>query len=215
MKVWDISRPLKSSLAPWPEDVPFRFDRNLRIYTGSSVNLGSISMSVHNGTHADAPFHFDASGVTIEQMPLENYFGRAVVIELSGRFSQGGKEVIEISDLVADEEAIREATRILLKTNMWPDSSVFPSWIPVIAPDVAEWLGARGVRLIGFDVPSVDAITAKVLSNHHALHRAKICIVESLDLSAVPAGLYQFSALPLRVVGSDGAPVRAVLWRES
>ena len=67
---------------------------------------------------------------------------------------------------------------------------------------------------IGLDLPSVDPIDAKVLVNHHALAAANIAIVESLDLNEVEAGLYHFSALPLRITGGDAAPVRAILWRD-
>jgi arylformamidase len=75
-------------------------------------------------------------------------------------------------------------------------------------------LEERGVKLLGFDVPSVDEITSKDLRNHHAIGAAGISIVESLDLSAVEAGRYNFIALPLKIAGGDGSPVRAVLWRE-
>jgi len=102
----------------------------------------------------------------------------------------------------------------LLKTGGWPDSKVFPKIIPVIAPDVPNWLQDRKVKLLGLDVPSVDPVEAKVLANHHALAAANIAIVESLDLSQVEAGVYQFCALPLRISGGDAAPVRAILWRD-
>jgi arylformamidase len=97
---------------------------------------------------------------------------------------------------------------------VWSDSRIFPEWIPVIALDVAEWLGKRDVKLLGLDLPSVDAIDAKILVNHHALAAAGIAIVESLDLSEVEAGTYHFSALPLRISGGDAAPVRAILWQD-
>jgi arylformamidase len=97
---------------------------------------------------------------------------------------------------------------------VWKDSKIFPNWIPVIASDVAEWLGQRKVKLIGLDLPSVDPIEAKKLLNHHALAAAGIAIVESLDLSAVEAGTYHFCALPLRISGGDAGPVRAILWQD-
>ncbi len=214
MKIWDISRLLTNDLAPWPGDQPFAFRLNAEISSGAVVNLGSISMSLHNGTHADAMFHFDSNGLTMERAPLENYFGRAAVVDLEGKFSGEGKRLIEIDDLLPDEQAIRAVPRLLVKTGGWPDSAVFPPWIPVIAPNVAEWLQARGVKLLGLDVPSVDPIDAKVLANHYALGRAGIWIIESLDLSAVTRGLYDFAAFPLKIAGGDGSPVRAVLWRE-
>ncbi len=214
MKIWDISRTLAADLAPWPGDTPFGFKLIRNINSGDVVNLGSISMSVHNGTHADAVFHFEANGLTIERAPLETYVGRATVVDLTGKFSENGKRSIEIDDLQTHEQALTTASRLLVKTGVWRDSTVFPSWIPVITPPVAEWLGAKGVKLIGLDLPSVDPIDAKVLANHHALARAGIWIIESLDLTAVTPGIYNFAAFPLKISGGDGAPVRAVLWRE-
>jgi arylformamidase len=121
---------------------------------------------------------------------------------------------ITIADLEPCSDILRSAPRLLLKTGVWKDSSVFPDWIPVMAPDVPAWLRARQVKLIGLDLPSVDPIDAKKLVNHHALAAAGIAIVESLDLSEVGAGTYHFSALPLRISGGDAGPVRAILWRD-
>ncbi len=213
MKLWDVSRTLTGNLAPWPGDTPFSYKLVGQIATGSSVNIGAITMSVHNGTHADAPFHFDDAGSAIDAAPLESYLGSCVVVDLKSRFSES-RPLIQIDDLAPNEGAISESRRLLIKTNVWRESSIFPTWIPVIAPGVADWLQARNVILIGFDLPSVDPIDAKVLTNHHALARAGIFIVESLDLSAVEGGLYQFAALPLKISGGDGAPLRAVLWRD-
>ena len=84
----------------------------------------------------------------------------------------------------------------------------------MLASGVAEWMQNRGVKLLGLDLPSVDAIDSKDLRNHHALAAADIAIVEGLDLSEVEAGAYSLAALPLKIVGGDGAPVRAILWRE-
>lgn len=214
MKVWDISRTLADDLAPWPGDTPFHFERTRKI-PGDVVNLGAISLSVHNGTHADAPFHFDASGKTIEQLALEIYFGSAVVVDLTKLFAHT-KEFpeIKIDNFQPYSAEIEKTSRLLIKTDVWRDSESFPECIPVVASDVTEWLQARGLRLLALDLPSVDAIDAKVLRNHHALHRAGIAIVESLDLSAIEGGVYNFAAFPLKIAGADGAPVRAVLWRE-
>jgi arylformamidase len=176
---------------------------------GATVNVGAVTMGVHNGSHADAPFHFQPGAGTIDQMPLEIYFGDAVVVDLTKKFETDRTLQITINDL----ELSATAPRLLLKTGVWKNSEIFPDWIPVIANDVAEWLGKRKVKLLGLDLPSVDSIDAKVLVNHHALTAAGIAIVESLDLSAIEAGAYQFSALPLRIAGGDAAPVRAIVWR--
>ncbi|HMC24006.1 MAG: arylformamidase [Verrucomicrobia bacterium] len=215
MKIWDISRTLSNDLAEWPGDEPCCFRLTRQKAKGESVNLGAISMSVHNGTHADAQFHFDTNGESIEKAPLETYLGRATVVDLAQAFLDSKeKHLITIEDLRPSAEAIAATSRLLVKTGRWSDSAVFPNQIPVIAADVPAWLQKNGVKLLGMDLPSVDEIDSKSLQNHHALARAGIAIVESLDLSDVASGIYQFAAPPLKIAGGDGAPMRAILWRE-
>lgn len=219
MRIFDISRALSNDLAPWPGDTPFHFELKWKMTEGATVNVGAINMGVHNGTHADATLHFDEGGDPIDRMPLEAYLGDAVVIDLTRLFAgtgEGGERTrqIGVADLEAFSASLEQAPRLLLKTGVWRDSKVFPDWIPVIAPDVPEWLGKRSVKLLGLDLPSVDPIEAKKLTNHYALAAARIAIVESLDLSEVEAGIYHFSALPLKIVGGDAGPVRAILWRD-
>jgi arylformamidase len=215
MKVWDISRTLSNDLAEWPGDKPCHFRLTSEKTKGASVNLGAISMSVHNGTHADARFHFDTDGESIEKASLQTYLGRATVVDLGQAFLDSKeKHLITIEDLRPSAEAIAATSRILVKTGRWTDSTVFPKQIPVIAADVPAWLQKNGVKLLGLDLPSVDEIDSKSLQNHHALAQSGIAIIESLDLSNVASGIYHLSALPLKIAGGDGAPIRAVLWRE-
>jgi arylformamidase len=215
MKIWDISRTLSNDLAEWPGDKPFRFRLTNEIAKGASVNLGAITMSVHNGTHADARFHFDSKGDSIEKAPLDIYVGRATVVDLTQSFARSRqKHLITAEDLKPHAEDIAATSRLLVKTGRWSDSTVFPDQIPVIAADVPVWLQKNGVKLLGLDLPSMDEIDSKSLQNHHALAGAGIAIVESLDLTDVAPGIYNFAALPLKIAGGDGAPMRAILWRE-
>jgi arylformamidase len=215
MKLWDISRTLSNDLAEWPGDEPCRFRLTREKTKGASVNLGAISMSLHNGTHADARFHFDADGESIEKASLQTYLGRATVVDLWRAFLDSKeKHLITIEDLRPSAEAIAATSRILVKTGRWTDSTVFPKQIPVIAADVPAWLQKNGVKLLGLDLPSVDEIDSKSLQNHHALAHSGIAIIESLDLSNVASGIYHLAALPLKIAGGDGAPMRAILWRE-
>lgn len=209
MQVFDISRTLSRELPPWPGDTPFRFALSWKMAEGASVNVGAIEMSTHNGTHADAPFHFESHGATIDQIPLETFLGHASVLDLTGLVRQE----ITVADL-EDAHAGGKTTRLLLKTGKWPEGSAFPQSIPVLAPEAAAWLRARGTKLLGVDLPSVDAIDSKDLPNHHALAAAGVSILENLNLEQVAAGEYQLAALPLKVSGGDAAPVRAVLWRD-
>jgi arylformamidase len=215
MKIWDISRTLSNDFAQWPGDEPFHYRLTKEIAKGASVNLGAVSMSVHNGTHADARFHFDTKGEPMDKAPLELYLGRATVIDLSQSFSRSKeKHLITIEDLRPHAEQIAATSRLLVNTGQWNDSTVFPNRIPVIAADVPAWLQKNGVKLLGVDLPSMDELDSKSLPNHHALARAGIAIIESLDLTDVGPGIYNFAALPLKFAGADGAPMRAVLWRD-
>jgi arylformamidase len=215
MKLWDISRTLSNDLAEWPGDEPCRFRLTREKTKGASVNLGAISMSLHNGTHADARFHFDTDGESIEKASLQTYLGRATVVDLWQAFLDSKeKHLITIEDLRPSAETIAATSRILVKTGRWTDSTVFPKQIPVIAADVPAWLQKNGVKLLGMDLPSVDEIDSKSLQNHHALAHAGIAIIESLDLTNVASGIYHLAALPLKIAGGDGAPMRAILWRE-
>lgn len=214
MKIFDISRPLFNGLAPWPGDTAFHYELKWKMAEGATVNVGAITMSVHNASHADAPFHFEQDGTTIDRMALETYLGDAVLVDLTGIFQGNRTRQITIADIESVADSLGSAPRLLLKTGVWNDSKLFPEWIPVMAADLPAWLGERKVKLVGLDLPSVDTIEAKVLVNHHALAAAGVAIVESLDLSEVDAGIYHFSALPLRISEADAAPVRAILWRD-
>jgi arylformamidase len=203
MKIYDVSLHLHDGLASWPGDAPYRFHWSWERSKGASVNVGQASLSVHAGTHADAPYHFDDNGATIEAVPLTAYLGPACVIDVRGQ------TIIQRETLTKFDPNL--TPRLLLRTEVWTDHSRFPESIPIIAPDVPDWLGKCGVVLLGVDVPSVDAIDSKDLVNHHALGRHGIAILESLFLKDVPEGIYELIALPLRLTGADGAPVRAIL----
>ena len=201
--LYDVSRRLDPALAGWPGDAPYRFAWTCTRVGGASCNVGRVSLSVHAGTHVDAPYHFDDSGATTDVLPLDPFLGPARVADVRGR------PVVRRADLEGFDLAA--APRLLLHTGGWLEPSRFPDSIPVLAEDVPEWLAARGVVLVGLDVPSVDALDSKTLPVHHGLGRHGIAILESLDLSGVPEGVYELIALPLRLAGADGSPVRAVL----
>ncbi len=165
---WDISRPLTKDLAPWPGDTPFRYELIWRLSQTCSVNVGALNTSTHNGTHADAPFHFQGEGAAIDSVPLENYIGPAVVIDLVEKFSRT-QPSIAIADLEHARPQIAETRRVLLKTNCFPDPTRFPDWIPVLNSEAIAWLSELRVVLLGVDVPSVDPIRIITLSHSERL----------------------------------------------
>lgn len=207
MRLYDISMPLREGMAFWPGDAPYQWRWSWQKSAGASVNVGQVAMSVHCGTHADAPYHVTDRGRAIDSLDLSAFVGPACVIDVRGR------DRICIADLTGTDLAT--TPRVLLRTDAWTNHERFPDAIPVLDGDVPTWLAARGVVLIGVDVPSVDGLDSKDLPIHHALIGAGISILENLVLASVPAGVYELIALPLRLVGADGSPVRAVLRNES
>ncbi len=203
MKLIDISRPIHTGMPNWPGDTAARFDVVMRIRDGAVVNVGALRMSIHTGTHVDAPWHYNDDGATIDLLPLDTFVGPARVIDARGQ-SAFGRELFSGMDLAP-------TPRILFRTDSWKEPSVFPSDWPVMTPDLPGWLAAQGVRLVGFDVPSVDKPDSKDLPIHHACDRAGIFILENLDLRGAEPGVYELIALPLRIKGGDGSPIRAVL----
>jgi len=208
-RIIDISCPLDANLAGWPGDTPFRFTPAWSRATGASVNVGRIEASLHTGTHVDAPFHFDDSGATVDQLDLHPFLGPSRVVDVRGI------PLIQVGDLAGFD--FSRTPRILLRTDAWTDRAKFPTSIPLLDLEVPAFLSERGVVLAGFDLPSVDTLDSKTLPVHHALAAHRIAIVEGLDLTRVEAGVYELIALPIRLVGADGAPVRAILreWESS
>lgn len=199
----DITRPLHTGMVVWPGDTPAEFTLVATKAAGASCNVGRLHLSVHSGTHADAPFHYNDAGTTIDALPPARFIGPARVVDARGHAT--------LTPATLAGHDLAGTPRVLFRTDAWTQPEAFPPAWPLLAPDLPAWLAARGVGLVGLDVPSVDAPDSKELALHHALDRAGILILENLDLRGVEPGVYELIALPLRVRGGDGSPVRAVL----
>jgi arylformamidase len=203
MKMIDISRRLENGMPVWPGDTPFQYEVSWSKADSGSVNVGSLSLSTHTGTHVDAPFHFDDNGKRIIELDLELYIGPVRVLDMIGKDSIGAKDLENV-----DLEGFQ---RVLFRTLAWENPVEFPEKIPFIEGDLGPYLAEKGIRLIGVDVPSVDPIDSKDLHAHHSLNENGIHILESVVLDHVEPGDYELIALPLPLVEGDGSPVRAVL----
>lgn len=199
----DISHPLNKQIAVWPGDKPFTYEASVTKEQSGSVNIGEVTMSVHTGTHIDAPFHFDDEGRKVIDLDIDVYVGPARVIDVS-RYEAIGAEELAAHDLDG-------AQRLLLKTSASTDPTVFPDSIPYLQADASSYLEKKGIRLVGLNVPSVDALDSKDLPAHHALFDHGVHILENVNLDHVQPGNYQLIALPLALEEADGSPVRAVL----
>jgi arylformamidase len=161
-------------------------------------------MSTHCGAHADAPLHYDPAGASIDQVELSDFIGPARVID-----ARGTDPLCRFDEIAAALD--RAPPRVLLRLMDRLDPMAWPSGFRALTAEAVEGLAARGVRLIGVDVPSVDPETSKDLPAHMACHRHDIRIVENLVLADVVPGDYELIALPLKLQGLDAAPLRAVL----
>jgi arylformamidase len=203
MKLYDITHPLNPGTAHWPGDTPFTLHQTARIVDGSAVNLSTLTLSPHVGTHADAPYHYDQHGVKMAAVPLEVYLGPARVVSLADR------QLISAKDLKSlDLDGVE---RLLIRTGSCPDPRRFNPHFTAIAADAIRHAAQMGIRLIGTDAHSVDPLTSKELPSHHACRDLGVLILENLNLNEVPAGDYELIALPLKLTDADGSPVRAVL----
>jgi arylformamidase len=208
MKVIDISRGLTARLAVWPGDQPFASTWTMRIDTGSTVNLSSVQFSTHAGTHADAPLHFLDEGASISEIPLLQFVGPCLIIDI-----QQATKITTAHVVINDKSRI---PRLLFKTrhSAVSDTHWDPALVP-ITPSAVDRMAEQDVVLIGTDAPSVDPVESKSLDAHKALARHGIVNLENLSLQDVAPGLYFLVALPLKLPGLEAAPVRAVLLSEA
>jgi arylformamidase len=203
----DISVPLMSGIPVWPGSPGVELRRHLAIARGDVANASELRTDVHCGTHVDAPLHFVASGDDLEATGLDPFVGDAVVIDV------GDARRIEPGDL--DAADVPEGTqRLLLKTvssGGWVDRA-FEEDFPALTLAAAEWVVARGVRLVGIDYLSIQRFEDGP-ETHQALLRNGVCILEGIDLAGVDPGNYELICLPLRLADAEAAPARAILRR--
>lgn len=207
MSFYDISLEISPDMPVWPGDDPVRLERVRSIADGANSNVTHLACSVHTGTHVDAPVHFIEDAAGVHQLPLQKLIGQAQVVQL------GEVDVLDASAL--DEADLPDGVeRILFKTRnsqYWTTAGrTFQKDFVAIDATGASWLASRGVQLVGVDYLSV-APFGESKEPHQILLRAGILILEGVDLSQVDAGRYMLYCLPLKLVGSDGAPARAVL----
>ena len=201
--IYDITPPVTASLAVWPGDTPPSREVLCDLKHGDSVTLSTLRATVHLGAHADAPSHYGLSAPAIDERSLEYYLGACQVI----RVNVARNSRVSLDDLVGPIQA----QRVLLVTGTFPDPTVFNQDFAAIAPQLVDALYDRGVILVGIDTPSVDLYSSKDLPAHNRFLQHDMAILEGLALDGVPEGIYELIALPLRLVGFDASPVRAIL----
>jgi arylformamidase len=208
-RVIDVSLPIGPDLLVWPGNPGVAITPTSRISRGDSSNVSEVRLGSHTGTHVDPPSHFLDGGTTAQDLPLDVMMGAATVADLRGVAGPIGPG--ELAGLSLTEDV----TRLLLRTDnsaLWAAGPQgFPDEYVSLSPDGARWLVDHGIRLIGIDFLSIEVRGAPGHPTHRTLLEAGVVILEGLDLSGVEPGAYTLVCFPLKIVGGDGAPTRAVL----
>lgn len=202
-RIIDISPAIGPGAEVWPGDAPLVWESVASRAGGDVVNLGRLSLSPHTGAHVDAPLHLEDGAPDAAALPLQVFWGPARVVDWPpgtrldaaalGRLAWGGVE------------------RALFRTRRAGETLSYATGYAAFTPDGAAYLAARGLRLVGVDTPSVDPFDSPDLPAHRAFLAARMAVLECLELAEAPAGDYELAALPLKLVGADASPVRAVL----
>jgi arylformamidase len=208
MTIYDVSVPISPATPVWPGDPAVVLEKVSSMDAGAHDNVSRLACSVHTGTHVDAPHHFLNDHRTVESLPIDILVGPAQVVEIPPDMKVVTAEVLEKAMLPPGME------RLILKTSnsqLWEqgESSFFTDFVGISA-DGADWLVRYGIKLVGIDYLSV-APYHQSIPTHLTLLTAGVIIVEGLDLSAISPGSYNLYCLPLKLVGSDGAPARVIL----
>jgi arylformamidase len=211
MKIIDISIPLSEKTLVWEGDKGIRVLRVAKIEEGSDFNVSRIELGVHAGTHIDAPFHVFENGNTVDQIPFETLIGSVQVIEIPDEISVIDKNCLMKLNF---QDGI---DRILFKTSnslYWETNPFsFKRDYVAINSEGAKYLADMDLRLVGVDYFSVSSFD-DLKQPHLILLGRGIVLLENIDLRQVVPGIYKLICLPLKIIETDGAPVRAVLISE-
>ncbi|MHB8133978.1 MAG: cyclase family protein [Anaerolineaceae bacterium] len=207
-RMFDISVPISTALPVWPGDPPIEIDQDARMIDGASANVSRINMSVHTGTHIDAPLHFFENGLSTDKIAIEKMVG-----------------VVEIIQINENTTIITESILKGLKQNLWPkrvifktSSSLISDWSQkpfrkdfcALSTGAAEYLVQQGVKLVGIDYLSI-APYEEPDEVHRILLVAGVVVLEGLNLYGISIGNYKLICLPLNITGVEGAPARVIL----
>ncbi|MEZ4574127.1 MAG: cyclase family protein [Vampirovibrionales bacterium] len=207
-RIIDISVELRPDMPVYAQDLPVRFDDTMNMDRGDWVNLTTLHLNTHVGTHFDALHHVLNNGQMMGDYPLTRFIGPARVIDV-------GQDVYEIGPAHLKPHDIEGVKRLLVKTkasSFWQSHpATFRQDFPAFTQAGAQYLADAGIELIGIDYLSVELYDVPELPAHKAFMNAGITILEGINLSHVKPGDYTLVALPLKLDALDGTPGRAVL----
>ena len=235
-RIVDLSHAYDDKTIYWPTQSDFVFERGHNGMTdkGFYYAANSFSSPEHGGTHIDAPIHFAAGKQTVDEIPLERLIGPGIVVDVTAatREGKGGRDyLVAVSDFEAWEtqagHQIPAGAIVLLRTGGGPhwldrkaymgtdergEAAVAKLHFPGLAPEAARWLvEQRSIGAIGLDTPSIDYGQSTMFEAHRLLLAANVPALENVArLEELPLEGFLVVALPMKIRGGSGGPLRAV-----
>lgn len=229
-KIIDLSHPFNAQTIYWPTEDGFKFEKGPDGVTpqGYYYAANRFCAPEHGGTHIDAPKHFAVNSNTVDQIPLEQLMGNAIVVDVAKPCEANRDYLISVEDFNAWEKQhgqIPNGAIVLLRTGFakyWPDrvkymgsdergaAAVAKLHFPGLSPDAARWLTTnRTIKAIGLDTPSIDYGQSTLFESHQILSAKNIPAFENLgDMSSLPADGFLVIAMPMKIGGGSGGPLR-------
>jgi len=229
-KIVDLSHPFDAQTIYWPTEEGFKLEKEHDGITDKGYYYASNKFAApeHGGTHIDAPRHFAANANTVDQIPLEQLMGNGILVDVTRQCAANRDYLISVDDFANWERQhgpIPNGAIVLLRTGFakyWPDrvkymgtdergeSAVAKLHFPGLSPDAARWLTtSRSIKAIGLDTPSIDYGQSTLFETHQTLFAKNVPAFENLgDLNALPAEEFIVIAMPMKIAGGSGGPLR-------
>jgi kynurenine formamidase len=228
----DLSHTYDQTTIFWPTAEPFKLEKISDGITpgGYYYAANNFRMAEHGGTHLDAPVHFAQGKHAADAVPLDQLIGFAAVVDVTAKCESNSDYLVTQADLEAWERtngAMPAGAIVLIRTGFskrWPDAARYLGTaergpqaapklhFPGVHPDAARWIVAnRSIKAIGIDTASIDYGQSTDYQTHRVLYERNIPGLENLtNLDRLPATGAQILALPMKIGGGSGAPLRAV-----
>jgi kynurenine formamidase len=228
----DLSHPFDEQTVFWPTAEAFKLEKVAEGVTpqGYYYAANNFSTAEHGGTHLDAPVHFAAGRNSTDMVPLEQLMGAAVLVDVSEKCARDADYQVTAEDFAAWEREhgrIPDGSILILRTGFgrrWPDRRSYmgtdergPEAVPKLHfpglhPEAARWLTReRSIKAVGLDTPSIDYGQSALFESHRVLFDRNIPAFENLaNLDRLPPKGFHVIALPMKIKGGSGGPLRAV-----
>jgi kynurenine formamidase len=234
-RVVDLSHPFDANTVYWPTAEPFKLETDFEGVTdkGYFYSAYRYSAAEHGGTHIDAPVHFAKGHHSVDEIPLEQLMGNGIVIDVTAQCSANRDYLVSVADFETWERSngrIAPGTIVFLRTGFakyYPDRKTYLGTdergadavpklhFPGLDPAAARWLTQnRSIKAIGLDTASIDRGQSTLFESHRVLFENNIPALENVaNLDQLPVKGFSVIALPMKIKGGSGGPVRIVAFR--